>query len=115
MKTRTSLRVRGAALVASALAIMNALATGPAAAEPGTCTVAAGTNGGQKFATLKCAKTSSPNNYFIRSTVWEREDKTRYQELASFAGRSFTCTLTRSGSKKSARLRTIRYKVSNCR
>ena len=55
----------------------------PALAEPGTCAITAGTNGGHKFATFKCAKASSPNNFVIRSTVWENEDKKGYKRTGS--------------------------------
>ena len=98
--------------------ILGQLVAEPAEAdEEGICAITAGMNGGQKFATLKCAKSSSPGHYLIRSTVWERDDKEAYLEMAKFSGRSFACTLTKGRTKRSFARRTIttHYEISECR
>lgn len=118
MKQRQPFRHRVVSFAAaSGIALAFTLTgAGPAAAEPGICAVTAGTNGGYKFATLKCAKKSSPNNFVIRSTVWERKDKKGYRNLAGAAGRSFNCTLNRGGgSVLGPTTHTITYKISNCK
>lgn len=85
------------------------------AAEQAICAVTAGTNGGQKYATLKCAKKTSPNNYVIRSTVWERKDKKGYRELAAAAGHRFNCTLTKQRTSTGSRIQTTYYKINSCK
>lgn len=104
----------GAVIFASVLLVAQ-FYTASAVAEQGTCSVTAGTNAGHKYATLKCAKASSPNNFIIRSTAWEREDKKRYRELVPLAGHSFSCTLKRGGQKRRGRKVIISFDISNCR
>ena len=83
----------------------------------GVCAITAGTNGGQKFATLKCYKKSEPGNYKIRSTIWERDDKKAYRKRARFSGRKFNCTLTKGGTSTSGTrlIVSTRFKISDCR
>ncbi len=100
------------------VSILGQLVAEPAvAAEEGICAITAGTNSGQKFAALKCAKKSRPGYYLIWNTIWERDDKEAYLELAEFAGRSFACTLTEGRATRSFARRTIstHYEVSECR
>ncbi|WP_421725540.1 hypothetical protein [Bauldia sp.] len=103
-----------AATLAIALGITLS-AAGPAAAEQGICKVTAGTSSGHKYAAMKCAKKSNPDNFFISSSVWERKNKKAYANLARLAGRSFTCTLKRVGTVTRPSVRTITYDISNCR
>lgn len=82
----------------------------------GVCTVTASVHGGKKFATLKCAKVSEPTNYEIRSTVWEKEDRKRYGNLARFAGRRFTCDLVRGGTTRDNNsTESTSYELKNCK
>ena len=108
-----------AASTAAALALVTLISlpvsTPASAAEQAICAVTAGTNGGHKFATLKCAKKSSPNNFVIRSTVWERKDKKGYRNLARSAGRRFNCSISKQRTSTGSRVQTTYYKINSCR
>jgi len=100
------------------VSILGQSGAGPAlAAGKANCAISAGTNGGHKFATLRCAKRSSPANYVIRRTEWESKNKKAYRELARMAGQRFTCTLTKGLTRRSSARRTIttHYDLSDCR
>lgn len=79
------------------------------------CSVAASTNGGMKFATLKCHKVSEPGNYKIRTTVWESKDKKGYQDLSLMAGRQFSCTMVWGGSNSNRETNLTTYAIKECR
>jgi hypothetical protein len=84
----------------------------------GRCTVAAGATGvGNKHVTLKCARDSAPGDFVIRNTIWERDDKEGYRNLARFSGRRFSCTFTQSGAERLTGDGYVSqsYKMSNCR
>ena len=89
----------------------------PAAqADPGICRVTAGSAGAFKFAAIKCALKSDPENYRIRSTIWDSEDLEGYRDLARLAGRSFTCELIKGGTTSDGfRTLTTHYEMSDCR
>ena len=80
----------------------------------GICAVTAGTTGGIRYATLKCAKASSPKRFVIRSTIWENKDEKAYRQLAKAAGRRFNCTLTQTGTTRDRRTIMTHYKITNC-
>ncbi len=101
--------------VAFAVVLCGVLLTQGAHAEPGVCKITAGTSGTFKFVTLKCALQSSPQNYEIRSTRWEHQDQEGYRELARFAGRTFTCELTRTTNELGYMAQTEHYSVDNCK
>jgi hypothetical protein len=81
----------------------------------GVCTITASVHGGKKFATLKCAKKLNSSDYQIRSTVWEKDDRAAYGKLARFAGRRFTCDLTRGSTVRNGDTETTNYQLSKCR
>ena len=63
----------------------------------------------------KCDRAFAPGEYVVRSTVWEKEDRKGYKDLARFAGARFTCDLTHSGTSQSGWTTTTHYKLSNCK
>lgn len=79
------------------------------------CAVSAGSNGGMKFATLKCHKVSEPGNYKIRTTVWESKDKKGYRDLVRMAGRQFSCTMVWGGSNSNRETIHTTYEITGCR
>jgi len=81
----------------------------------GVCTVSASVHGGKKYATLKCSKASEPNNYKIRSTVWEKDDRPGYGKLARFAGRRFSCDMTLAGTTRDGGMESTHYSLTKCR
>ncbi|MBO6592952.1 MAG: hypothetical protein JJ943_14235 [Roseitalea sp.] len=107
---------RSLATVCGTLGLM-AVATAPVGAEESKaiCQITAGSSSHSKFAVLKCAKESSPRNFIIRNTIFERDDRDGYRDLARFAGRSFNCTLTRAGTSSRGGTAYTHYTVSECR
>jgi hypothetical protein len=104
-------------LILSAALAITTVTAAPAAfakSNKATCLVTTGTTGGQKYATLKCAPATSPGNYFIRSTVWERSDKDGYRSLAKYSGRKFSCTLTKASSEETNMELRENYQLSDC-
>ena len=101
-------------LIAVVAVILTSWLVPAAQAEPGTCKVTAGSSGKIKYAVIKCALKRSPENYVIRSTLWESEDSKGYKELAPIAGRSSTCKLTQERSEPRGEIVTTYYKMSDC-
>lgn len=83
--------------------------------EPGVCVVTAETSVRFKSATVKCAKSSSPGRFVIRSTVKERDDPETYRERLRLAGQRFRCDLVRQGQRERGGYIITRYKPENCR
>lgn len=82
----------------------------------GVCTAVAGTQGGKRYASVKCYKESQPGNYSIRSIVWENQDSKAYREMARLSGARFSCsTMSVSGSKVVDDQVHVFLKFSNCR
>ena len=101
-------------LIAVVAAIFAFCLVPAAQAEPGARKVTAGSSGTHKYAVIKCALKRDPENYVIRSTLWESEDSKGYKELAPIAGRSFTCELTQERSEPRGEIVTTYYKMSDC-
>lgn len=83
--------------------------------QKGRCTVVAQVHGGKKFALLKCDRASHPGDYIIRSQVWERDDKARYNRLARFSGRRFTCDITFESTSRSGGMELSHFNIGKCR
>lgn len=82
----------------------------------GICRITSGTNGGQKYVTLKCHKVGEPGNYRVRSTFWERKNKRAYNNLIRSSGRSMKCRLVREGGDRTTRTAIKRtYDLRDCR
>ncbi|MCR9236815.1 MAG: hypothetical protein NXI17_09110 [Alphaproteobacteria bacterium] len=98
----------------SALSFPASVATAQQSSFQAKCAVTSGTNGGQKYATLKCHKVSEPGNYKIRTTVWESKDKAGYKDLARMSGRRFTCTMVWGGANSSRETIHTTYDITGC-
>jgi hypothetical protein len=83
--------------------------------QKGRCAVVASSHGAKKFVVLKCDRASSPGNFIIRSEVWEKDDRSRYNKLARFSGHRFTCDITYNNTTRGIGVETSHYKVSKCR
>ena len=82
--------------------------------QKGRCAVAASTHGAKKFVVLKCDRASSPGNFVIRSTVFEKDDRAHYNKLARLSGRRFTCDITFGNRTRGIGVETSHYKVTKC-
>lgn len=80
-----------------------------------TCTVSASVHGGKKFATLKCSKSITPDGSDVRSTVWEKDNKKAYNNLARLAGRRFTCDMSLGNTVRDSNVETTNYNLANCK
>jgi hypothetical protein len=80
----------------------------------GVCQISASVHGGKKFATLKCYKDTDPGDFKIRSTVWEKDDKKAYNDMARFAGRRFACDMTNTGTTRNSNIETTHYHLEKC-
>lgn len=101
-----------AAIIAGVVALDGAA---QADTQKGRCTVAASVHGGKKFAVLKCDRASSPGDFIIRSTVFEKNDRAGYNKLARFSGHRFTCDITYDNTTRGIGVETAHYKLSKCR
>ena len=105
-------------VVASFLAIIFVL-SGSAAAKSGVkkgvCAIVAGATSHSKYATVKCYLNNNPGNYVIRNTVFERDDKKKYRDIARFAGQKMKCDFTKTGTKRGGGILITHYELSNCR
>jgi hypothetical protein len=90
---------------------------GPAQADTqkGRCAVVASVHGSKKFVVMKCDRASSPGDYIIRSEAWEHKDRKRYNAMARFAGRRFTCDITFNNTTRRGGMELTNYKLANCR
>lgn len=83
--------------------------------QKGRCAVVASVHGGKKYVVLKCDRASSPGNFIIRSTVFEKSDRAYYNKLARLSGRRFTCDITYGNTTRGIGVETSHYKLSKCR
>ena len=81
----------------------------------GVCVFVSGTIGKGKYATIKCYKESSPGNYVIRKTVYERDDREAYRDLAKLAGLKLRCDLVKTGTYYRDDYLITNYSVKNCK
>jgi hypothetical protein len=81
----------------------------------GHCSITASVHGGKKFAALKCDKEDRPGDFVIRSTVWEKDDPKAYGQMVRFAGRQFTCELSRGSTTRGVGVETTHYHMGKCR
>lgn len=104
-----------ATMTISSVTILVPVAVAQQSAFEAKCAVTAGTNGGQKFVTIKCHKVSEPGNYKIRTTLWENQNEKDYRGLMRMAGKRFTCTMVWGGANSSREAINTNYEITDCR
>lgn len=92
-----------------------AVTASQAASMKTTCVVSASSHGGKRFATMKCSKKISFDGSAVRSTVWEKDDKKAYNNLARLAGRRFTCDMSLGSTTRDTNIETTHYNLTNCK